>query len=1068
MKSSVTFTLATALALVALSVAAGAAPQPWLSQPAISPDGAEIAFSSGGDLWSVPAAGGDARLLVAHPADDRRPVWSPDGTKLAFVSDRTGNGDIYILTLASGALERLTYDDAIEGPDAWSADGWIWFTSATADIGGLTDLFRVRASGGTPMPVTSERYTSEFYAAPSPDGSALLLNARGIALAQWWRRGHSHIDESEIWLAKNDGREFTRIVDRGAKSLWPTWSADGKSFVFVSDRSGAENLWASDLAGSAKQLTPFTDGRLLWPSITRDGATVAFERDFGLWKYDVASGKATPLPVALRGAPAARAAEFRKLTGGIDELAVSPDGKKAAFVVRGEVFAVSAADGGDATRVTRSSGPELHVTWAPDSRRIAFAAPAPARGGIFVYDFVARSETQLTTSPLDIRPRFSPDGKSVAFLRGGRELRVVEVATKAERLVATANVAYTPPFDAPGVFAWSPDGAWLAFMSWGDRLFRNVQLARVAGGTPTQASFVANVFGDSVAWAPDGKALYFVTGQRTEPGQVARVDLVPRVPRLREEQFRELFKEGEKKDDAKGDSAAAKGDKPKDAKGDAAKPAVAPVEVVTEGIRTRLQFLPVGVDADSIAVSPDGKQLAIVASAEGAPNVYLWSLDELAKEPPVAKQLTSTKGEKSHLQFSGDSKSVWFVEDGSLWSVPLESKQPKQLAVSAAMEIDFDAEKQVVFDQAWLWLKTHFHDAAMNGVDWDAVRARFAPVVSGARTQTELQRLLAMMVGELNASHLGVRSGEQPSRTTARLGLRFDRTRYEREGAFVVAAIVPGSPAAVTRRIAAGDRLVAVDGEPLGSSTPLEKLLENRIGRELRLTFAPRAGETNAREVVLQPVSQSAERELAYREWVEKNRALVAKLSGGRLGYVHMADMSYESLLQLMADLDAENMTRDGVVFDIRNNNGGFVNAHALDILARRHYLDMTFRGLAPAAARAVLGQRSLERPTVLLTNQHALSDAEDFSEGYRALGLGRVVGEPTAGWIIYTSNFPAIDGSIVRVPFITITTAKGEPMEMRPRPVDVDVRRALGEDAAGRDSQIEAAVKELIGQIGK
>jgi C-terminal processing protease CtpA/Prc len=189
----------------------------------------------------------------------------------------------------------------------------------------------------------------------------------------------------------------------------------------------------------------------------------------------------------------------------------------------------------------------------------------------------------------------------------------------------------------------------------------------------------------------------------------------------------------------------------------------------------------------------------------------------------------------------------------------------------------------------------------------------------------------------------------------------------------------------------------------------------------------------------------------------------VRRISNGRIGYVHMFDMSSDSLAQLLVDLDAENQTRDGVVIDMRNNNGGFVNAYALDIFTRRSYLNMTSRDRPTAPARTLLGQRALQRPTALVTNQHSLSDAEDFSEGYHALGLGKVVGEPTAGWIIYTSNNDLIDGTIFRLPATTITTDKGEPMEMHPRPVDIFVTRALGEDAAGKDSQLDAAVKTLI-----
>jgi C-terminal processing protease CtpA/Prc len=217
---------------------------------------------------------------------------------------------------------------------------------------------------------------------------------------------------------------------------------------------------------------------------------------------------------------------------------------------------------------------------------------------------------------------------------------------------------------------------------------------------------------------------------------------------------------------------------------------------------------------------------------------------------------------------------------------------------------------------------------------------------------------------------------------------------------------------------------------------------------------------------VVRPVNLASEKGLRYRQWVEQRRAYVEKVSDGRLGYVHMADMSAQSLSQLYIDLDAENQARDGVVIDVRNNNGGFVNVYAIDVLSRRPYLNMTVRGLSTGPARPALGQRSLELPTILVTNQHSLSDAEDFTEGYRALRLGKVVGEPTAGWIIYTSGTTLIDGSTLRIPFIRITTADGSPMELHPRPVDVPVTRPIGESYTGRDVQLDTAVHELLQHI--
>jgi C-terminal processing protease CtpA/Prc len=322
------------------------------------------------------------------------------------------------------------------------------------------------------------------------------------------------------------------------------------------------------------------------------------------------------------------------------------------------------------------------------------------------------------------------------------------------------------------------------------------------------------------------------------------------------------------------------------------------------------------------------------------------------------------------------------------------------------------------------------------------------------------------MLGELNASHMGISapvagSGDGPPRgTVGKLGLRFDSAEYLGTGKLRVTEMVPLGPAALSGGIKAGDYLAAVDGIPIAANTNLDELLDHKVNTRVVLII----GGAGNREVVVRPASTQAEKDLVYRQWANLQRAYVDKASGGRLGYVHIRDMSAQALEQLYLDLDSENQGREGVVVDVRNNNGGFVNVYAIDVLARRSYLQMTERDAAPAPARAVLGQRVLERPTILVTNRHSLSDAEDFTEGYRALKLGKVVGEPTAGWIVYTSNTTLIDGSVLRLPGTRVTTAGGAPMEMNPRPVDIAVDKPVGE--TGSDSQLDAAVRELLKEL--
>jgi Tol biopolymer transport system component/C-terminal processing protease CtpA/Prc len=1062
-------------------------PKPAFAEPGISPDGTEIAFVSGADIWTVPAAGGDARLLVSNTAMESRPLYSPDKKHLAFVSTRTGGGDVYVLTFATGDVRRLTYQDGNDQLDGWSRDGkWIYFFSNARDLaGGVNDVYRVSVDGGTPLPVSGDRYMNEFYGAPSPDGRMLAVAARGNA-GQWWRHGHSHLDEAEIWIrdltVADSPAAYRSITGDGARDVWPMWAADGASLFFVSDRNGHENIYRTPATAAApKAITTFTSGRVLWPSISARGETIVFERNFGIWKLDTASGKTSEVPIVRVGAPAGPAPERARLTAQFEDLALSPDGKKVAFAARGEIFAASAKDGGDAARVTMTSAPEAQVSWAPDSRRIVYSSERAGPARLVTYDFTTGKETVLTTEgDGDYAPRFSPDGKSIAFVRGGTELRVLDVEAKKDRSLAKGIIA--DPIQVGRPLAWSPDGKWVAFFTAGTRGFTNVAVVSATGGEARPVSFLANANASSVAWSPDGTFLLFDTSQRTEPGQLARVDLILKTPKFREDQFRDLFNEeqGPRRPAApvttpadavptkpstttEAESSTAKSDAKKSEEPKSPKP----VTIVFDDIRRRLSLVPSGLDVGEAFISPDGKTAVMIAGAAGQQNLYSWSLDETARERPVARQLTTTAGGKADVSFSPDSKEVFYLDAGRIQAVTLDRREVRAVAVTAELDVDFAKEKTIVFDQAWRLLRDHFFDPDFNGVDWTKARAAVEPYIAGARTPDEMRRIASLMIGELNASHLGINApagGGGGGGGVGSLGVDFDRAEYEKSGQLKITRVIPLGPAALAG-LKAGDVIASVDGEPVKPPANLDALLENKVNRRTVLAIAGGAS-SPARDVPVLPISMTTERGLRYRQWVEERRAYVSKASNNRLGYVHMPDMSAGSLAQLYVDLDAENIAKDGVVIDIRNNNGGFVNAYALDVFGRQHYLNMTLRGMPTAPARSALGQRSLEKPTVLVTNQQSLSDAEDFAEGYRTMKLGKIVGEPTAGWIIYTWNHRLMDGTVLRLPRTRITDRNGAPMEMHPRPVDVEVKRPLGESYGPKDQQLDKAVELLMGNV--
>ncbi len=1046
------------------------APVPSFAEPSVSPDHSEIAFVEGGDVWSVPAGGGTARLLADVGGTAARPLFSPDGKRLAFVSSRAGAIGVYVVTLAGGELRRLTHDDAPLTLEAWSPDGrFVYFSTNARNISSAESVYRVGADGGTPMPVLDERYVNQQDAAPSPDGRTIAFARNGFV--QWWRRGHSHIDQSSIVLADVAAHRYESVTRGEAKDRWPMWSSDGRTLYFVSDRDGGDQLWARSGGGLRKLTALAGRERVLWPTIARDGRLIAFEHAFGIWTYDTASGEVKHLAIELRGLPSRTEPQHLTLTSRFAALDLAPDGKKLAFVARGRVFAADAKEGGDAQLVTAHDGSAYaDPVWAPDSRRLAYVVDRGTEQAVATYDFGAGGERVVTPAGHhDDYPHWSPDGGTLVFVRDGRELHALDLATRADRVIAR-GVLDRRPFGERDDVAFSPAGDWVAYVDNDRSGFANVKVVRAGGGESRPVTTLANANGGPLAWAPDGTRLFVVTSQRTENGDVAQIDLVPRAPKFREDAFRELFDElpAHTELPSRAVPTPAPSASPEPPAG--ATPAAAPAKprqtrIVFDGIRERVTYLPTGLDVSRVRVAPDGKTLVLVATAAAQENLYSFSIDATAKADPVAHQLTSTPGAKSAFAIAPDGRSVVYLDAGRAYTVPLEGEGPPHpLALAAELDADFARDEPLLFRQAWSLLDRWYADPHFHGADWEAVRRAYEPHALGARTPEEFRRVLSLMLGELNSSHLGVSAAPVPGSpqfTVGRIGARWDAAEYARSGRLRVAEIVPLGPLALTGRIAAGAELLAVDGTPVDRRTDLDALLANRIGKRTELRF------TTATVPVL-PVDRPAEKNLLYRAWVAGRRAYVERISGGRLGYVHLYDMGPESLRQFYQDLDVQNRGRAGVVVDIRNNNGGFVDPYALDVLTRHEYLRFASRFGNDPPERTSLGQRVLDRPTVLVTNEHTLSDGENMAEGYRRLHAGPIVGVPTAGWIIFTSETTLADGTALRLPSTRVLTEAGVDMELHPRPVDVLVENPPGAAERGDDPQLDAAVRELLRRVGR
>ena len=1076
------------------------APQLYLRTPAIDADGQQIAFVYAGDIWLARAEGGPAERITAHQAYHYAPRFSPDGASIAFTSGRSGWGDIYVLPLSGGPVRQVTFHDAFCHVEDWAPDGRsIYFTSDRERIG--PDIYQVGLEGATPALVYSEPYEHLGHVSVSPDGEWLAFaNTRD----RWWRRGPNPFAPGEIWIAPSatDYTALRKIAGPGSanghpaiaapyagRNTTPLWAPDGRGLYFLSDRDGVENIWYVPLdGGEPRQITRFTDGRVCFPAIARRSGLIVFERDWRLWRLDPLSGACEPIDVRVRADTKHTPVRVESWSRGFSELRLSPDGKKIAFVARGEIFADFADKEtdrdlrqGPSFRVTDTQARERQIAWTPDSNSLIYVSDRHGEDELYRYDFAARQETRLTHDLTPKRlPRVAPNGKAVAYISGHEALCVLDLASGERRELCRARFVFASDL------AWSPDSHWIAFLSQDERYFSNVCVIPAAGGEARQVSFLSNVGGGDLLWAPNGQFIVFTTEQYRAETQIVRVDLRPQRPVFREAEFERLFERpnaGERAGAAGAPAAerrqpeteqGATGDQPSDAAASAratpdagepsADPGVAPLEIDFEGIERRLRFLtPLQMNASAEAISPDSKDLLLLATVAEKVNVWTLPLDE-PRADQAPRQLTATDGGKHALQFTPDGKAFFYLDDGYITMRKFPGgNDPVRVNVRGDVNVDFHREKWQVFGEAWRALRDSFYDPTFRGQDWTRVRDRFAPLVAGAQTTGELHTVIDLMVGELRASHLGsFFNGGTGS--DGYIGIIFDAAEQRATGRLRVARLVPDGPAAQAEHPPRpGEYLRAVDGVPLGPETSLDQLLRRSAGRRVRLTFADTPDGDPGRDVALRPVDGDDYERLRYRDWVISNEQYVHRMSNGRLGYVHIEAMSYAAYQQFLADLDAETYSKEGVIIDVRYNTGGHTATFVLDVLMRRSTVLSGFRERTGADASHLAGNRVLNKPTVLVTNERSASNTEMFSESYRRLGLGKVVGRPTAGAVIWTYSIRLLDGVWFRLPRLYVVTPEGEDLEGRGRPVDVEVERPLGEWALGRDRQLDAAIAVLL-----
>jgi len=1030
------------LVLVAggMSAAQTTEPARFLRFPAFSPDGKRVAFSYLGDIWVAPVEGGMATRLTVHPAHDIRPRFSPDGKWLAFNSNREGNYDIYLMPAAGGRPKRLTYHSADDMLGDWSPDGrWIVFSSNRDHR--FTQIYLLEVETGYVRRLTNDE-TNLHSPTFSPDGRYIVFCRGGTS---WWRKGYRGSANSEIWRLPLtlDGDRITvgspeRLTHYEGNDWSPMVSPDGSTLYFVSDRKGVFNIWRMPFLPlgdeKAQPVTQHTD-RVLNPNLSRDGRFIVYEYNFALWLVPTGGGEPKLLTIYAPSDEPQNRLQWLTLTGQATEFALSPNGKQIAFVVRGEIFVVSAEKGGEARRITDHPYRDFDLHWSPDGRKLAFISERDNNREVYIVDVRTRELKRLTNTPdaAESNPQWSPTGNHIAFVRGpfGRRLCWVDVNTGEEKVVAEG------PFITE--FSWSPDGRWICFNKRDPaNNVTDLYIVPWSGGEPINVTRMP-YWNGSIVWTKDGKHIVFRSRRTDDNTDIYVLPLERPKEKLDEEE------EAEKK--------------PLEQKGDEKK--LPEVRIDFTDIHKRLRRLTAtAFDEEAFAVSPDSQTVLFVATPVDQPEI--WSV------PLEGGSLTRLASgvSASQLQFSPDGSRLYFLSTGgSIRYLTRPTHALGSVNFSARLTVDRVVELQHMFDEGWRLLKEQFYDERMHGVDWDAMRDKYRPLIEHIANKEDFYSLVSMMLGELNASHLGIGGPTVSGPETAYLGVWFDPDH--RGPGVKIASVLRNSPAdREESRLRRGEYILAIDGVEVANNEQLWETLADKAGRIVELLVNDKLTKEGARTVKIKPIARSQWLDLLYEDWVETRKRLVEEWSGGRIGYIHIRAMSQSELRKFEREFYSEVIgKKEALIIDVRFNGGGRIHDELLTILNRRLYALEQYRGAPPFTQPFQVWQK----PTIVLINEFSASDAEIFPKAFRDLGLGKLVGVPTYGGVIGTSNVTLIDGNtFFRVPVTGWRTLEGVNLENYGVKPDIVVEHTPDDNANGIDRQLETAVKELLKLIGK
>ncbi len=1019
--------------------------------PDISPDGKLIAFSYLGDIWTVETIGGTARAVTSHPAHDIFPVFSPDGRTIAFSSNRHGSYDIYVVPVQGGRPRRLTVDSASEMVCGWTPDGKniLYASTRSTAFPQSYELYTVPLEGGMSRRIsTAEGKEGSI----SPAGDRLAY-VRGPGT--WYRKGYRGSSNDDIWICNADGTNNRQATAFNGQDASPMWSADGKAIFYVSEIHGTPanivrlplEAVSSHAEGKPsvkpRQVTFHKDDSVRRARISRDGQWIVYECGADLWVVSTREG-ATPrkLAIEVNADDKSNPEQLKVFTNGATEFSLPKDEKFMAFAVHGKLFRMNVGPNAKLVQMTFGSSNDHGAAWAPDGSKIIFLSDRNGHEDLYLlegddpehpnFTEAHRFKVKQLTNTVDAEDhiRFAPNGSRVAFLRAGKLWTMKPDGSDQKAIVPDVHV-----FD----FEWSPDSRWFVYARRDGSFASELYIAPSSG--PTTENPARNVtryatYNGDVTWSNDGKKIAFLSERRG----AANLFLLP------------LQK------------PAASGS------GERSSLFGSSVSIDWDDIHLRAESA-APMTALSGVVSPDGNKVAFVDARDHD----LWvagsnrgQLTRVTSGHAGPRQIVwSRPSPRSALAALGSDLIYYLDREGTIRLVRASGGPGPSLPFRIKMRVRTEEQYLEMFDQTWRYLAEHFYDASFHGRDWDAIKAKYRPLVKHVAMKEDLYSLLYLMMGELNASHLGIAGHLTfPEEETADLGLIFDES-YRGRGLKIAEKLKRGPADRRGINIKEGEYVISIDGVEVNEKTDLSQLLNGKVGETVSLQVAlkPDAPAKDRRHVEINAVSRRTIHPLMYDRWVENNARRVAELSKGKLGYIHIPSMDDDGLDRFLRSLYSDNYDKEGIVLDVRFNGGGFTHEKILNFLgSREHTIFKERDGGQGLVLRS--SDRKWHKPLVLLINNRSYSDAEIFPNAFRTLGLGKLVGQPTGGFVIGTGAVQLIDGSILRIPRIGVYTTKGVNMEKEGVVPDVLVEEHPDQLAKGVDAQLVKSVEVLQNDV--